>query len=160
MRWEQFAEICPELAEMARTRFVRDQLVLAGTLRSDGWPRISPCEIDIAAGNLFLGMMWRSTKAMDLLRNPRLVVHSVQCNPEATEGDVKLYGRAIHIQDLSLRTMFRAAINARIGWAPEEPNYHLFSVDVERAGYVAFEGGQRIMVWDPDKGLRQWLKRP
>ncbi len=90
MQWDQFVQACPGLAEVARKRFIRDQLVLVGNLRSDGWPRISPCEVDIAAGHLFLGMMWRSTKAMDLLRDPRLVVHSVQCNREATEGDLKL----------------------------------------------------------------------
>ncbi|MGH9429051.1 MAG: pyridoxamine 5'-phosphate oxidase family protein, partial [Terriglobia bacterium] len=74
MRWAEFTAACPELAEMAQRRFVRDQLVLVGTLRTDGWPRISPCEVDIAAGHLFLGMMWRSTKALDLLRDSRLIV--------------------------------------------------------------------------------------
>lgn len=158
MLWEEFAEACPELAEMAQKRFVRDQLVLVGTLRTDGWPRISPCEVDIAAGHLFLGMMWRSTKALDLLRDSRLIVHSVQCDREAGEGDIKLYGRAIEIRDPTLREAFRDAIKARIDWAPDEPSFHLFSVDVERAACVAFSGGQRIMTWDSERGLRRWSK--
>ncbi len=160
MQWAQFADACPDLAEITRQRFVRDQLVLVGTLRTDGWPRISPCEVDIAAGHLFLGMMWRSKKAMDLQRDSRLVVHSVQCNREAAEGDIKLYGRAADIQNPSLRAAFLDAIWARINWAPDEPTYHLFSVDVEHAAHVVFQGGkQRVTVWDPGTGLRQWEKR-
>jgi hypothetical protein len=57
----------------ARARLVRDQLVMVGTLRKDGWPRISPCQVDIAAGHLLLGMMWRPAKALDLARDPRVV---------------------------------------------------------------------------------------
>src|SRR5213594_2952279 len=92
MQWESFIKACPEISEVARARFIRDQLVMVGTLRADGWPRISPCEIDIAAGHLFLGMMWQSKKALDLIRDPRLVVHSVTCNREGTDGDVKRQG--------------------------------------------------------------------
>jgi len=159
MRWEEFARTCPAIADLARERFVRDQLVMLGTLRRDGWPRLSPCEVDFGAGHLFLGMMWRSTKALDLLRDPRLVVHSVTCNKEGTDGDVKLYGRAVDIQDLSLRTAFREAIQARIDWAPEEPSYNLFALDVERAAYVVFhDGKQRIMIWDAGRGFRQSVR--
>src|SRR2546427_11666791 len=87
MQWELFVKACPEISEVARARFARDQLVMVGTLRRDGWPRVSPCETDIAAGHLFCGMMWQSTKALDLLRDPRLTVHSVTCNREGTDGD-------------------------------------------------------------------------
>lgn len=156
MRWEEFSKSCPELAEVARARFARDQLVMIGTLQADGWPRISPCEIDIAAGHLFLGMMWQSRKARDLLRDPRLIVHSVTCNREGTDGDVKLYGKAVDVPKPALRAAYRDAIRARINWAPKEPSYHLFSVDIERAAYVLFgEGQHRIMTWDPNRGLRQ-----
>jgi hypothetical protein len=52
-------------------------------------------------------MMWHSPKALDLLRDPRLVVHSVTCNREGTDGDIKLYGRAVAIDDPNLRTAYR-----------------------------------------------------
>ncbi len=42
MLWDQFSEACPDIAAVAQTRFTRDQLVMVGTLRADGWPRISP----------------------------------------------------------------------------------------------------------------------
>lgn len=159
MRWEEFVSACPELAHIGQARFERDQLVLVGSLRKDGWPRISPCEVDIAAGHLFLGMMWRSAKALDLLRDPRVAVHSVTCDREGGQGDLKLYGRAVDVHDASLRKIFREAIKARIDWAPDEPSYHLFSIDIARAAFVTFGNGQQIMVWDPVRGLRTRRKQ-
>jgi hypothetical protein len=156
MTFEKFAVECPIIAQLALERFSRDQLVMVGTLRKDGWPRISPCEVDLAAGELFLGMMWQSTKALDLLRDPRLVVHSVTCDREGRDGDIKLYGRVLDIQDPVLRRTFQEAIRARIDWAPEEPEFHLFALDLERASYIKFGGGQQIMTWDPNRGFRQW----
>ena len=44
--------------------------MLVGTIRKDGTPRISPNEPDFAVGRLFVSMMWRSKKALDLLRDP------------------------------------------------------------------------------------------
>ncbi len=70
-------------------------------------------------------------------------------------GDVKLYGRAVGVGDPDLRRAFREAIRARIDWAPDEPDYHLFSIDVERAGFISFGGAnERCMAWDPERGLR------
>lgn len=155
MRWDEFAEACPEIAEIAESRFREDQLCMIGTLRSDGSPRISPCEVDLAAGHLLLGMMWRSRKARDLLRDPRCVVHTVQADREAGRGDAKLYGRALAVEDADLRGAFREAIRARIGWAPDEPGYHLFSIDVSDAGFVEFTGSRRALAWDPERGLRR-----
>ena len=57
MRWKEFQTACPEIAELARERFTRDQLVMLGTLRADGSPRITPCEVDVADGELVMGMM-------------------------------------------------------------------------------------------------------
>lgn len=155
MRWDAFEDACPEIAVGARERFQRDQLVLVGTIRRDGWPRISPNEVDLAAGRLFVSMMWRSRKALDLLRDPRLVVHTVTTNREGTDGDVKLYGRVIDERDPEIRTAFRAAIRARIDWEPEEPNYHCFSVEVSSAAYVVFGERPRALAWDPGRGLRE-----
>jgi hypothetical protein len=158
MRWEEFERACPELAAEGRRRFVADQLVLVGTNRKDGWPRISPCEVDLAAGHLFLGMMWRSMKALDLRRNPRVVVHTVQCDRAAARGDLKLYGRGVEITDPELRAAFRQAIKARIDWAPDEPGFHLFSLDVAWASLVAFGDVQTITRWDPSQGLRRHVR--
>jgi hypothetical protein len=154
MNWDEFATRCPEIATLARARFQKDQLVLVGTVRRDGSPRISPNEVDFGLGLLFLGMMWQSKKALDLARDPRLVVHSVPADRMNRGGDVKLYGRAVDEPDSSVRMAFEGAIEARIGWRPPEP-YHLFSLDIESAAYVVFGESGRAMAWDPERGLRR-----
>jgi hypothetical protein len=160
MRWAEFAEACPEFGDLATGRFRKDQLVMVGTLRKDGSPRISPCEVDVAAGHLFLGMMWRSPKALDLRRDPRIAVHSVTRNREGTDGDIKIYGRALDVTDAYLRSAYRGAIRARIDWAPTEGRYHLFSVDVGSAGYIRFTGDSaETWAWDPARGLRRATRR-
>ena len=145
----------PKLADLAEARFRKDGLCLVGTLRKDASPRISPCEVDFAAAELLLGMMWRSRKALDLLRDPRIVVHSVTSDREGTEGDVKLYGRAIDISSPEVRQAYRDAIRARIGWAPDEPEYHLFALDIESAGHIVFGDDSHALAWDPSSGLRR-----
>ncbi len=156
MRWDEFELACSEIATIALERFERDQLVLLGTIRPDGSARISPCEVDLAAGRLFLGMMWRSKKALDLLRDPRIVVHSVTCDRNGTDGDVKLYGRALDEREPDVREAFHDAIRERIDWAPGEPEFHLFSLDVTSAGYVVFGENGYALAWDPERGLRRW----
>lgn len=154
MNWEGFLTAAPQLGDLAEARFRKDGLCLVGTLRKDGLPRISPCELDFAAGELLLGMMWRSRKALDLLRDSRIVVHSVTNDREGTGGDVKLYGRAIDISAGDVRQAYRDAIKARIGWAPDEPEYHLFALDIESAGYIVFGDDRHALTWDPSNGLR------
>jgi hypothetical protein len=92
---------------------------------------------------------------VDLLRDPRIVIHSVTSDREGTEGDVKLYGRAIDVSAPDVRQSDRDAIKARIGWAPDEPEYHLFALDVESAGYAVFGDERYTLAWDPARGLRR-----
>jgi hypothetical protein len=155
MNWEGFMAAVPKLADLAEARFRKDGLCMVGTLRRDGSPRISPCELDFAAGELLLGMMWRSRKALDLLRDPRVVVHSVTTDLKGTEGDVKLYGRGIDTAAPDVRQAYRDAIKARTGWAPDEPEYHLFALDIESAGYIVFGDRPHALTWDPSSGLRR-----
>jgi len=153
MRWHEFQAACPDLATLATERFTRDELVLLGTNRPNGWPRISPCELDITAGQLFLGMMWQSWKARDLLRDPRISVHSLPPGKDNAAGDLKLYGRAVDVSDPDQRTAFLKAIKERIDWAPKEP-YNLFALDVEHGGYIRFGDGMiTTWTWDPTAGL-------
>jgi hypothetical protein len=157
MRWDDFAAAVPDLAALGEERLRAKELCLVGTLRKIGWPRISPVEPEFVDGELLLGMMWRSPKALDLLRDPRLVVHSVVSERSGKEGDFKLYGRAVDVQDPDRRAAYRAAIKARIDWEPPEPNYHLFAVDIDSAGFVTFDEPRYGLAWDPAGGLRRWV---
>jgi hypothetical protein len=104
-------------------------------------------------------MMWRSPKALDLLRDPRIVVHSVVSSRLGSEGDFKLYGRAVSVDDPDRRAAYRAAIKARIDWEPAEPNYHLFAVDVSSAGFVTFGEPRYGLAWEAGGELRRWEQR-
>ncbi len=156
MRWDEFAATCPELAALGEERLRARELSLVGTLRRNGWPRISPVEPDFVDGELMLGMMWRSPKALDLLRDPRCVVHSVVSDRMGSEGDFKLYGRALQVDDPEPRARYRATIKARIDWEPAEPEYHLFAIDIDSAGFVTFAEERYGLAWNPDGGLRRW----
>ena len=157
MTWEEFKANAPALAALGEERFERTGLVLLGTLRSGGWPRISPVEFLIAHGHLYLGMMWRSRKALDLLRDSRCSLHNVVSDRSGVEGEFKLYGRAVVVEDLTERKRYSAALYDKIGFMPEEPEYHLFSIDIESASFAVIEDGAwRREIWrKPDAKAEQ-----
>ena len=152
---DEFTAAGPDLGKLAQERFEQDQVVMLGTIRADGRPRLSPCEVDFAAGRVLFGMMWQSPKARDLLRDARLTVHSVPSDKTNAGGDIKLYGAGVDEQDPGLRAEFCRVIQARIDWQPTEP-YHLFSLDVTEAAYIRFtDEYQYIWRWTPSTGLHQ-----
>lgn len=164
--WGAFEEAAPPLAAIARARFEDPGLVLVGTLRRGGWPRISPVEPLILDGRLYLGMMWRSMKALDLRRDPRCVVHSVVSaggGGEVTEGsagDVKVYGRGLETTDADELDRYGEALFARIGWRPAG-EFHLFAVDIDEVGYFRVEGTMhRVWHWRPGEILGPLETRP
>jgi hypothetical protein len=158
VRWDEFKAAASELAELGEERFREHDLCMLGTLRKNGFPRISPCELDFAQGELFLGMMWQSPKARDLLRDPRCVLHSATSNRDGTEGDFKLYARAVDVHDAATRQIYEAAIKARLDWVPPG-EYHLFAIDIQSAGFVVFGRERYWLTWDPDRGLRRREQR-
>jgi hypothetical protein len=152
MNWDEFRAAAPELADVGRELFDKTGLCMLGTIRVDGSPRVTPCEVYIVEGDLMLGMMWQSRKALDLLRDPRLAAHSAQCNKEGTEGDFKLYGRAVDVPEPARRERYGDVLEAQIDWRPSEP-YHLFSMDIQSAGYIKFGEGRRVLRWSEVRGL-------
>jgi hypothetical protein len=148
--WQQFRDGAPEMAAVADERLRDTGLVLVGTLRSDGWPRISPDEPVVMDGVLYLGMMYRSTKALDLRRDDRVLVHSVVSDRSGKEGEVKVYGRARSVDDADERRRYGDALFAQIGWKPEG-EFDLFAVDIESVVVQRFydEGLQTTSLWRP-----------
>ena len=155
MRWSDFVAACPEIGELAERRLRADELVFLGTVRRDGSARVSPCELDFVDGEMMLGMMWRSHKALDLFRDPRVTVHSATGDRMNPGGDVKLRGIAREITDASTRERYRQVIRERIDWAPDEPEFHVFALDVEHAAYLRFGEESVALVWSPAEGLQQ-----
>jgi hypothetical protein len=143
----------PRLGPLAESRLAANRLVLVGTLRRDGSPRVSPVEAFVVRDDLMLGMMWQSKKALDLVRDPRIVVHSAVVDPSGTEGDVKLSGRAANVTDPALRSAYADTLEERIRWRPPEP-FHLFALDVESAAFMRFGPEPMALAWSGAGGER------
>ncbi len=135
--WGDFEAAAPLLARLGRERFEESGLALVGTLRRDGSPRISPVDVLFVDEHLYIGMMPRSMKALDLLRDPRCVLHSATSNQSGAQGDFKLYGRALPVHEPELRQRFHDAVFEATGWRPPDET-HDFTVAVEGAGLVLF----------------------
>ena len=141
--WEEFAAAVPQLAERGRQRIKAHELILLGTIKADGSPRISPVEPDFVDGELMMGMMWQSTKALDLLRDPRCVVHSVVTDRRGTEGEFKIIGEARTIIDGDLTERYCQVLEDRIDWRPDG-DFHLFAIDIHRVWWFKYDGEQRL----------------
>ncbi|GAB2722870.1 hypothetical protein GCM10027072_15310 [Streptomyces bullii] len=100
VNWAAFATAEPDLAKTVEERFGAYTHHVLATLRKDGSPRTTGLEVRFLNGELWLGMMPNSLKALDLLRDPRF---ALQANPgEGTGmggGDVRISGRAIEVHD-------------------------------------------------------------
>src|SRR3954469_23354129 len=121
--WSEVEREAPELAALARRYLDAFTHKTLATLRRDGSPRISGTEVEFAEGELWLGSMWRSLKALDLQRDPRFALHSGSADPPGWTGDAKLAGRAEEITD-------PARVEAINGpKAPPGPS-HLFRADI------------------------------
>ena len=93
----------PELAGLFRERLDKTGLALIGTIRKDGTPRISRLEAGVFDRHLLLGGMWQSKKFLDLMRDPRCLVHTVVSNKGGPEGEAKLRGRVVEVTDPAMR---------------------------------------------------------
>jgi Pyridoxamine 5'-phosphate oxidase len=152
--WSEIEAATPELAASARAVFDAHKHKLLATLRRDGSPRISGIEATFADGELWLGMMPGSRKALDLRRDPRLALHSASLDPPddptAWTGDAKLSGRAVEVDD--------PALLKELGAGDQADSAHLFRVDVTEL--VLTRVGDPpdhlvLDVWQADRGLRR-----
>lgn len=158
MNWHAFRVEAPQLAELFEERLTATGICLVGTIRADGWPRISPNEASIMDGELMLEMMWQSLKARDLARDPRITVVTPQADHQATHGDLKLYGLAVEVSEPACRHAYAAAQEAATGARPTKL-HHLFTLDVQRAGFISFGAKRQLLRWTPDGGIER-LRHP
>jgi hypothetical protein len=102
-------------------------------------------------GVLYLGMMWRSRKAVDLLHDPRLVLHNAVWTNVGTELELTLRGTASQVEDEDLRRRYLEAVPE---WGDRQ--FHLFAVALESAAVIRYEAGmQYVKVWPGGTELRR-----
>ncbi|MEV5907987.1 pyridoxamine 5'-phosphate oxidase family protein [Streptomyces chartreusis] len=158
--WAAFTEAEPDLARTAEERFGgggagvspaqhSTHHVLA-TLRKDGSPRTTGLEVRFLNGELWLGMMPDSLKALDLRRDPRF---ALQANPGEGQsmggGDVRIAGRAIEVEDPEQKAAYGEEVE------PPEP-FHLFRTELTEVvrTYVEDDKYLVVQIWQPGLPLR------
>lgn len=150
MYWAEFAAKEPRLAALGRQKLTGPGVVLVGSIRADGSPRISPVEPLEWERDLWLCMMWHSRKADDLRRDPRVLVHSIVTGADGAEGEFKVRGLAVGERDPRVQAGFAAHASQRLGWTAEVGRFHLFSVDVADVTYIRYDtatGDQYVTRW-------------
>lgn len=154
MNWAAFSAAEPDLAKTVEERFGAFSHHVLATLRKDGSPRTSGLEVRFLNGELWLGMMPDSLKALDLLRDPRF---ALQANPGEGQtmggGDVRISGRASEVTDPETKAAYGEEVE------PPEP-FHLFRTELTEVvrTYVEDEKYLVVEVWKPGEPVRT-LKR-
>ncbi|MGW2182015.1 pyridoxamine 5'-phosphate oxidase family protein [Streptomyces sp. NPDC001732] len=147
--WEEFHAAEPAFADTVRARFGQYRHHVLATLRKDGSPRVTGLEVDFRFGEMWLGMMPNSRKALDLRRDPRFAVHA-NPGPDAgmTDGDVRVSGRAEEVTDPDVLARFVEEVN------PPQP-FHLFRTEIQEVVRTAVDGGALVIqMWRPGEPVR------
>ncbi|MEV1047280.1 pyridoxamine 5'-phosphate oxidase family protein [Streptomyces sp. NPDC049916] len=149
LSWGGFSAAEPAFADTVRERFGLYRHHVLATLRKDGSPRVTGLETDFRFGELLLGMMPDSRKALDLRGDPRFALHA---NPgpgaEMGDGDVRVSGRAVEITDPALIARFIEEAT------PPEP-FHLFRAELTEVVRVGLDGEALVIrSWRPGQPLR------
>lgn len=152
--WEEVVNAAPELAAKVQGRFDAHGLALIATVRRDGAPRISGIEPLFAGGEVWLGMMPSSVKAIDLLREPRCALHSATEDKDVKRGDAKLMASAEAVED---QATFDRYIQATGGESQATlDSFHLFRLDINQISYLIPAGDHLdIEWWTEDDGYKK-----
>ncbi|HKH25684.1 MAG TPA: pyridoxamine 5'-phosphate oxidase family protein [Acidimicrobiia bacterium] len=160
--WKDVTKAAPELSAGVQRRFDAHIHKALATLRADGSPRVSGQEASFRDGEVWLGMMPESRKARDLLRDPRLALHSATADPEMTGGDAKLSGRAVAVTDQETFDWFVGKEREEKGEEPPQP-FHLFRVDIDQIVLTTLGGDPPdhlvIETWHERRGASRVERR-
>ncbi len=160
--WNEVQRAVPELTAAVQTAFDAHKHKVLATLRADGSPRLSGNEASFLDGDVWLGMMHRSRKALDLLRDPRLEIHSAPVDVELKHGDARMAGRASEVTDPEVIARFTAAsAEGHEGVEPPEP-FHLFRVDITDVTLIRIgDPADHLVIesWSAKEGYRRIERR-
>jgi hypothetical protein len=155
--WDEFVAGAPTVAEIFRRRHAATgNLCMLGTLRADGWPRISPIEPRMFEGELVVGGMPNTRKFDDLARDPRFTLHTATVDTHVGEGDAKLWGAVENRPDPELHRRYTEALYAETGFDLRGSEFPYFYVaDIRGASSVQIiDGHLDIHVWEPGEKER------
>lgn len=148
--WSEFTTAAPRIAEVfARRHEATGNLCMLATLRSDGFPRISPMEPRIFEEHLVLAGMPNTTKFADLHRDPRFSLHTATVDTHVKDGDAKLWGVVSDLQDKTFHQRFTEALFEQTGFDLRGREFPYFYV-ADLMGGAAVEvgaGALDVTVW-------------
>lgn len=119
------------------------------TLRADGAPRISGTEVEFEEGRVYIGTGDDARKTVDILRDPRVAIHSPTRDPlpdGSWVGEAKFSGVAVEVP------------------VPDHypPNGKRFRIDLTSAVYTGLTDEQpprlRIRLWRPAVGVETMFR--
>jgi hypothetical protein len=139
MRWGDFEQVEPRFADVGRAMLCDPGVVLVGTIRRDGSPRLSPVEPLLSDGELWLSMGWQTRKVADLQLDSRILVHSIVTGRDGTAGEYKVRGRAVPEDDPARQRAYAETVTAQLGWQPEPGRFHLFRVDIDDVTFIRWD---------------------
>ncbi|QIB44050.1 pyridoxamine 5'-phosphate oxidase family protein [Streptomyces aureoverticillatus] len=151
--WAAFTAAEPELAATVEDRFGQFTHHILATLRKDGSPRTTGLEVRFLNGELWLGMMPNSLKALDLRRDPRF---ALQANPgagtEMAGGDVRIAGRAVEVRDPETVALYVGEVKP-----PDPTAFHLFRTELTEVvrTYIEEEKYLAVQLWKPGRPLKK-----
>lgn len=149
--WREFAAAAPHVSAIfARRHREADRLCFLGTLRADGFPRISPVEPCVFEEQLIIAGLPGTAKFLDLNRDPRFTLHNSIDDTRRDGGEAKLWGRAVPVADRRLHRRFKQWVYRELGHdirgVPVAGNF--FVADLEGASSVEADRlGLKITLW-------------
>ena len=148
--WGEFERAAPVLAAAVRERFAARQHCTMATLRRDGSPRISGTEVELSDGELWTGSMPQALKALDLLRDPRVAIHSPTVDPTPGDdrgwvGEAKVAGRAVE----------QSPVEQSPGQQAPGEQGHRFRIGLVEVVLTQVEGDALVVTsWHPGRGVQ------
>lgn len=151
--WQDFCTEAPELSALVRDRFEAHKHKTMATLRADGSPRICGTEVEILAGQLWIGGMPGNRRFADLRRDPRVAIHSGSDEPDSWVGDARVSGVAREQSDQASQQAYRQGLATEV---PEGP-FELFRIDLTEAVVVRLDDTRKALLidsWRPGEPVR------
>jgi hypothetical protein len=159
--WTQFEAAAPRIAAIFRRRHAATgSLCMLGTLRPDGWPRISPMEPRIFEGRLWIVGMPGTAKFRDLDRDPRFTLHTATVDTDVGDGDAKVWGTVKDVRDPDLHRRWAQDLFDETGFDLRGGSFDQF-LEGHLTGAAAVEvggGHLDVTVWregTPERVIRK-----
>jgi hypothetical protein len=155
--WKEFTQAAPRIAEIfARRHAATGKLCMLATLRSDGYPRISPIEPRIFEGRLWLIGMPNTTKFSDLARDPKFCLHTATVDAQLSDGDAKLWGTVQDVRDEALHQRFAEDLHAESGLDLRGERFdHFYEARLTSASSIELaDGALEITIWKTGQAER------